>query len=572
MSVEFLAKEKWQLSVNFVMFEPDEEKEGWETFRKFGYCGDCDLFGAGERGQEEDMADVHDPPPSSSSVSNKVMKNRSEASDDTGHSKGEMIGSDEDDILNTLRKKKPKKKVGRKSRWDDSLFTGAIDIIVNNENYRKKLMFQNTKNQRNGEIYAKIIEELKRLKATSNLQGMSSTSDIYSILVHNNPKNQWMHTLTDYENTPQHKTISVSTKLLASADQVKSLKRGPYKCYNCGSQERQKLEDCPTKGKECKACKKLNHFASVCLSKQRNVRVKAVTQESDNSDTDDSLLKIEELSSVYSKRKQLFAELENTLLAEHTLQHTPRPIALTLHNKVKVKIEELERKNIIRKQTNPTDWISSMVVVAKPGKIRICLDPKYLNQAVKRPKYQMPDLKEMLPQLNNAKIFTTLDAKDGFYQIALDDESSNLTTFWTPFGRCRYLRMPFGISPAPEEFECKLHEKSGDLNGIEILRDDMLVVGYGDTEEEATKNHDENLRNFLNRARKVNLKLNSKKMNLRKTELKYMGHILSKLKQWRKCHKQPISKKHSVYWDLSIIYLNFYQDSRKLHNHYGNYY
>ena len=132
-----------------------------------------------------------------------------------------------------------------------------------------------------------------------------------------------------------------------------------------------------------------------------------------------------------------------------------------------------------------------MVVVAKPGKIRLCLDPKDLDNAVKRPKYQMPTLEEMLSKLNNAKVFSTLDAKDGFYQISLDEESSMLTTFRTPFGRYRYLRMPFRISSASEEFEAKLHERLGGIDGVKILRDDILMVGYGNTVEDATANHDQ---------------------------------------------------------------------------------
>ena len=96
---------------------------------------------------------------------------------------------------------------------------------------------------------------------------------------------------------------------------------------------------------------------------------------------------------------------------------------------MKAKIAELEAKGIIQKETEPTDWISSMVVVAKPQKIRICWDPQNLNQALKRPKYQMPTLEEVLPKLSNARVFTTLDAKDGFYQISLDEQSSRLTTF-----------------------------------------------------------------------------------------------------------------------------------------------
>ena len=164
------------------------------------------------------------------------------------------------------------------------------------------------------------------------------------------------------------------------------------------------------------------------------------------------------------------------------MPHAPRRIPVTLQKEVKEKIAELEKKGIIQKVTDPTDWISSMVIVSKPGKIRICLDPRDLNKAIQRPKYQMPTLEEILPKLSKAKVFTTLDAKYGFYQIGLDEESSKKTTFWTPFGRYRYLRMPFGISVAPEEFECKLHEKLTGLEGVEILRDDLLVVGYGDTQ------------------------------------------------------------------------------------------
>ena len=202
------------------------------------------------------------------------------------------------------------------------------------------------------------------------------------------------------------------------------------------------------------------------------------------------------------------------------VQQAPRRIAITLPQEVKNKLLELEQKSIVVKETEPTDWISSMVVVAKPGKIRLFLDPKDLNNAVKRPKYQMPTLEEMLPKLNNAKVFSTLDAKDGFYQISLDEESSKLTTFWTPFGRYRYLRMPFGISSAPEEFEAKLHERLGGIDGVEILHDDILVVGYGNTVEDATANHDQNLLNLLKRAREV--KLNSKKFKLRKKEVKFI--------------------------------------------------
>ena len=168
-----------------------------------------------------------------------------------------------------------------------------------------------------------------------------------------------------------------------------------------------------------------------------------------------------------------------------------------------------------------------MVVVAKPNKIRICLDPKDLNKAVQRPKFQMPTLEELLSELSKARIFSSFDAKDGFYQVSLDEESSKLTTFWTPHGRYRYLRMPFGISLAPEVFESTLQECLADLRGVKVIRDDILVVGYGATDAEAQSDHDQNVTRLLERARQVNLKLNKSKVKLRKTEVKFMGHVIS---------------------------------------------
>ena len=141
------------------------------------------------------------------------------------------------------------------------------------------------------------------------------------------------------------------------------------------------------------------------------------------------------------------------------VQHQPRRVAVALKPELQKKIDELERKGVLAKVTTPTDWISSTVVVRKPsGKLRICLDPHDLNRALKRPHYPMPAVEEILPHLSNEKVFSILDAKDGFWQVKLDEESSYLTTFWTPFGRYCWPRMPFGISTAPEEFQRRQHE------------------------------------------------------------------------------------------------------------------
>ena len=114
---------------------------------------------------------------------------------------------------------------------------------------------------------------------------------------------------------------------------------------------------------------------------------------------------------------------------------------------------------------------------------------------------------------------TTLDAKDGFYQVGLDEQSSLKTTFWTPFGCYKHLRLPFGINLAPEEFERKLHEKLEGLPGVAVIRDDILLTGCRENKDDTNRNHEQNLTRLLEQAHKANLPLNSSKMNLPKTEV-----------------------------------------------------
>ena len=111
--------------------------------------------------------------------------------------------------------------------------------------------------------------------------------------------------------------------------------------------------------------------------------------------------------------------------------------------------------------------------------------------------------------------------------MKLDQKSAVLTTFWTPYGRYKYLRMPFGISSVLEEFQRRMHEVCQGLDGVAVIADDILVYGCGDTEDEYMKDHDASLKALLKRARETNLKLNRKKLKLRLSEVVYMGHRLT---------------------------------------------
>ena len=151
--------------------------------------------------------------------------------------------------------------------------------------------------------------------------------------------------------------------------------------------------------------------------------------------------------------------------------------------------------DIITKVTEPTDWVNSMVVVQKPnGDLRVCLDPRDLNKAIKRPYYPVPTLNDVTSEWAGAKHFSVLDAHSGYWQIKLSDTSSRLTTFNTPFGRFRYLRMPFGVNTVQDVVQRSVDKMYENLPGVTGISDDVLVAGS------MKKGHLETLRATFQRA------------------------------------------------------------------------
>ena len=107
----------------------------------------------------------------------------------------------------------------------------------------------------------------------------------------------------------------------------------------------------------------------------------------------------------------------------------------------------MEQLGAIEKVDHLTEWVYSIVIVEKLDRhLRICLDPKHLNLAVKRKHFQLPTSTEITSKVTCAKVFSKLDTKDGFWHAKLDHPSSPLTTFNTPFGRFKFNRLPFGLN------------------------------------------------------------------------------------------------------------------------------
>jgi hypothetical protein len=147
---------------------------------------------------------------------------------------------------------------------------------------------------------------------------------------------------------------------------------------------------------------------------------------------------------------------------------------------------------------------------------------KRLNKAIRREQYPIPTVEEVVSNISGSKFFSVIDAKSGFLQIELDYESSILTTFNTPIGRYRWLRLPFGIKSAPEKYQKIMDTMLDGIPGCRAVMDDILIAGKTQIE------HDNILNQVINRAKEWNLKINFSKCQISKKEVKYVGYIISR--------------------------------------------
>ncbi|GAB1869457.1 RNA-directed DNA polymerase [Camponotus japonicus] len=203
-------------------------------------------------------------------------------------------------------------------------------------------------------------------------------------------------------------------------------------------------------------------------------------------------------------------------------KQAPRRIPIHLRKEVDQIIEDMKRQGVIEESQSP--WTSPAVLVKKKdGSIRFCIDYRKLNNMTVKDSYPLPRIDDLLDQLSGNSWFSTLDLKNGYWQLKVRSEDKEKTAFSIGRGLWQFTVMPFGLCNAPATFE-RLMEKV--LHGLLskkclVYLDDVII--FGKTFDEMM----ENLNIVFSRLKEANLKMNPKKCTFFQKNVKYLGHIIS---------------------------------------------
>ena len=165
-----------------------------------------------------------------------------------------------------------------------------------------------------------------------------------------------------------------------------------------------------------------------------------------------------------------------------------------------------------------------MLLSEKDGSLRFCIDFRCLNARTKKDAYPLPRMQETMESMVGARHFSCMDLKSGFWQVQMDEESRQYTTFTVgSMGMYEFLRMPYVLCNAPATFQHLMQNCLGELNLTYALiyLDDVIV--YSKTKEE----HLVHLRAMLEQFMEHGLKLKPSKCNFFHTEISYLGHKVS---------------------------------------------
>ena len=215
-----------------------------------------------------------------------------------------------------------------------------------------------------------------------------------------------------------------------------------------------------------------------------------------------------------------------------------RPYTLPLkhYEWVQREIESLECAGVISKCMSK--WASPTVIVptksapGEPPKRRLCVDFRKVNKLQQevitagKTKGQisihpLPKIDEMYAKLKDAKVFSTIDLRSRYHHIALGKSSRAKTAFVTPFGKYKFLMVPFGLAKTPVYFQLLMNKVLNGLKFAMTYLDNIIIFRENELQ------HLEHLETIFSCLKEAGLKMKWSKCDFFKSEIHYLGHLIS---------------------------------------------
>jgi len=230
----------------------------------------------------------------------------------------------------------------------------------------------------------------------------------------------------------------------------------------------------------------------------------------------------------YKPEKTKDTDITMTIVVkeERPIYSRPRRLPPSENEIVERQIEEWIRDGII--ETCSSEYASPVLVVRKKdGSPRVCIDYRKVNEIIVKDRYPLPLIEDQLDRLKDARVFTTLDLRNGFFHVAVNRESRKYTTFVTHTGQYCFLKVLFGLCNSPAVFQRFINHVFRPLinAGVVLIYLDDWIIPGNDEEHEL-----ERLKAVLQVASEMDWKLILRNVNLCKNVLNFWDMSLKTVK------------------------------------------
>lgn len=241
----------------------------------------------------------------------------------------------------------------------------------------------------------------------------------------------------------------------------------------------------------------------------------------------------EEVKELVLRNKNCFVEvsgLGRVVGVEHSIRLNSdipvrcKPYRLTWEEEriLKGELDTLLEQDLIER-SDGTYASPILFVQKKDGSKRLCIDYRKLNAITVKDAYPLPFIDELLDAVGGARIFSTLDAASGYWQVKLAEDAVDKTGFVTKFGTYKWKVLPFGLTTAPSTYQRMMENILGDLIGVcvYVFIDDIIIFS-ADVEQ-----HLVDLQRVFDRCEASGLRLKGSKCKMGASSVEYLGHRIT---------------------------------------------